>query len=362
VALAMVGLAALAAWGWARQEPAVGCSQVRKQLTGVWDSQVQAQVKKALLGTELPYAPDTFTRVAAVLDGYAGAWVKQRTEVCELVQTEAAPSQSLAVRREYCLERRRSQLRALTELLARGPDRELLPKAVQVAQSLPPLEYCADAKALTAAVPPPEDPALRAKAEALQQQLDKQEALLDAGKYKEGLARAEELLQQAQQVGYPPLQARALFLGALSRDGTGDYKGAEEMGRKAVAMAARGKELIVAARASGLVYFLVGHREARYQDAALLALGMELAVELADDDLVRANACNSEGIILTDLERFDEARQKYECALALREKVLGPDHPLVTPALNNLGNVLGEMGHYEEALRMHERDLALREK
>src|SRR6185312_13905836 len=142
----------------------------------------RARVKQALLGTELPYAEDTFSRVSSVLDGYSGAWVKQRTEVCELVQQEAAQPQSLVVRREYCLERRRSQLRALTELLARGPDKELLPRAVQVAQSLPPLEYCADTKALTAAMPPPEDPALRVKADALQQQLDGLETLLDTGK------------------------------------------------------------------------------------------------------------------------------------------------------------------------------------
>jgi serine/threonine-protein kinase len=363
VAVAMACLAGLALWGWVRQEaPAAGCSRVPRQLEGVWDPQVRARVEQALLGTGLAYAPDTFSRVASVLDGYSGAWVRQRTEVCELVQQQAVQPQGLAVRREYCLERRRSQLRALTELLARGPDRELLPRAVQVAQSLPPLEYCADAKALTAAVPPPEDPALRARSEELQQQLDTLEALLDTGKYKEGLARADELLKQAEQVGHAPPHARALFLGALARDGAGDYKGAGEMARRAVSMAARGRELAVAARASGLLYFLAGYREARHQDAALLELGMELAVELADDDLIRANASNSQGIILTELGRYEEARQKYERALALREKVLGPEHPLMTPPLNNLANILGDMGRYEEALRMHERVLSIREK
>ena len=333
-----------------------------RQLSGIWDADVRARVKQALLGTELPYAEDTFSRVSSVLDGYSGAWVKQRTEVCELVQQEAAQPQSLVVRREYCLERRRSQLRALTELLARGPDKELLPRAVQVAQSLPPLEYCADTKALTAAMPPPEDPALRVKAEALQQQLDGLETLLDTGKYKEGVTRSDELLKQAEQVGHPPLKGRALFLGALARDGTGDYKAAEEMARQAVATGAKAKDAAVVARASGLVYFLVGYREARHQDAALLQMGMEAAVELSDDDLLRANACNSEGVILTDMGRYEEARQKYECALALREKVLGPEHPLMTPPLNNLGNVLEEMGRYDEAVRMHQRVLAIREK
>jgi serine/threonine-protein kinase len=361
--LTMAGLAALAVWGWTRQQtPASDCAQVRRQLDGVWDAQVKARVREAMLGTKLPYAPDTFSRVATVLDGYAGGWVKQRREVCEFVQQQAVQAQGLSVRREYCLERRRSQLRALTELLARSPDRELVPRAVQAAQSLPPLEYCADAKVLTAAVPPPEDPVLRAKAEALQQQLDGLEALLDAGKYKEGLALADALVRQAEQVGHAPLHARAMFLGALARDGSGDYKGAEDLARQAATLAAKGKELVVAARASGLVLFLTGYRQARHQDAALLKLGVDVAVELADDDLLRANAFNSQGLILTVQGRYEEARQAYERALALREKVLGPDHPMVTPSLNNIGNVLEEMGRYEEARRMHERVLAIREK
>jgi serine/threonine-protein kinase len=361
--LTMAGLAAMAVVGWTRQQaPASDCAQVRRQLDGVWDGAVKARVREAMLGTQLPYAPDTFSRVATVLDGYAEGWLAQRREVCEFVRQQAVQAQGLSVRREYCLERRRSQLRALTELLARAPDRELVPRAVQVAQSLPPLEYCADAKALTAAVPPPEEPQLRAKAEVLQQQLDGLEALIDAGKYKEGLTRADTLLSQAEQVGHAPLQARALFLAALTRDGTGDYKGAEELARKAATLAARGKELAVAARASGLVLFLTGFRQARYQDAALLKLGVDMAVELADDDLIRANAFNSQGLLLTVQGRHEEARQEYERALALREKVLGPDHPMVTPSLNNLGNVFEEMGRYEEARQMHERVLAIREK
>ncbi len=363
VGLVMVGLAGLALWGWTRQQaPVDRCAQVRQQLEGVWDADVSARVRQALLGTQLPYAQDTFQRVSAVLEGYAGAWEKQRREVCEIIQQQPAQALGILVRREDCLERRRSQLRAFTKLLSQGPDPELLPRAVQVAQSLPPLEYCADAKALSAAVPPPEDPAQRAQAEALQQRLDGLEALLDTGKYKEGVALGDTLLPQVEPVGHPPLHARALFLGALARDGTGDYAGAEAMARQAALLAARGKDLEVAARAAGLIYFLVGYRQARHAEAALLELGMEVAVELADDDLIRANASNSQGIIRTVRGQYEEAQARYERAITLREKVLGPEHVLVMPPLNNLGNVLEELGHYKEALRIHERVVALREK
>jgi serine/threonine-protein kinase len=153
-----------------------------------------------------------------------------------------AQAQGLLLRQESCLERRRSQLRALTELLSRTVDRELVDKAVQVVQALPPLEYCADAKALLAAVPPPEDPSVRAKVEALQEQVDRLEALLEASKYKEGLAQVDTLLPQVEAVGHAPLLARTLFLGARLRTGAGDFPAAEEWLRKAMAAAAEGKD------------------------------------------------------------------------------------------------------------------------
>ncbi|HSP77080.1 MAG TPA: serine/threonine-protein kinase, partial [Myxococcaceae bacterium] len=202
-------LAGLAAWGLVRQQ-GPGCGDMESRLAGVWDAPVKERVRKALEDTGLPYARDTAERVSAVLDGYASAWVRQRTEVCEVGRGGAARPGSLALLQEYCLERRRSQLRALTELLARGPDRELVDRAVQAAQSLPPLAYCADARALTAAVPPPEEPAVRARVESLQERVDRLQALHDAGKFREGLSLGDSLRGEVEQSGYAPLQARTL--------------------------------------------------------------------------------------------------------------------------------------------------------
>jgi serine/threonine-protein kinase len=135
-------------------------------------------------------------------------------EVCEALQQQPT-AQGLTVLREYCLERRRSQLRELTALLAQGADPGLLSKAVQASQSLPPLADCAEAKALTEAVPPPEDPTLRAQVKALDQQADKLYVLLVAGKYKEGLALGGQLLGQAEPLGYA--FAEGVGRGALAR-------------------------------------------------------------------------------------------------------------------------------------------------
>jgi tetratricopeptide (TPR) repeat protein len=49
----------------------------------------------------------------------------------------------------------------------------------------------------------------------------------------------------------------------------------------------------------------------------------------------------------------------YECALAICEKALGPDHPDTANRLNNLGALLQAMGDLAGALPYVERAMAL---
>ena len=54
-------------------------------------------------------------------------------------------------------------------------------------------------------------------------------------------------------------------------------------------------------------------------------------------------------------------RPLYERALAIREKVRGPEHPDTALSLNNLGSVLYSQGDLAAARPLHERALAIRE-
>ena len=396
-------LAVLAIWGWARQQIQV-CGNLDQRLAGVWDAAIKAKVEQALLATGLPYAQDTAGRVTAALDGYAGAWVKQRTELCLNASQGPMQTQGLVALEESCLERRRSQLRALTELLSRGPDPALVSKAVPAVLGLPPLEYCADPKALTAAVPPPEDPVVRAEVDSLQAQVDRLEALYDAGKYKEGLAQAEVLLPQVKAVAYAPLLARTLFLSARLREGVGEFPAAEEWMRQSLSEAAQGRDLALLSRGWSALIMLVGYRQARHEEALLLRPAAESAAEVSGDDRLRAaelnalgavltevgryeealrawdrvmtlrqkaaspqnldmaSAINNVGIVLWKMGRFEPAREQISRALSIREKLLGSEHPVIAGTLNNLGLVLWKMGRYEESREVQSRALALREK
>ncbi|HEY0095974.1 MAG TPA: tetratricopeptide repeat-containing protein kinase family protein, partial [Archangium sp.] len=357
----VTGLAGLTLWSallHPEQEP--GCASMERRLTGTWDETVKARMKRAFLGTQLPYAQDTFARTSSLLDGYAGTWVRMRAEACEALQE---PSRgNLEVLKVDCLERRRGQMRELTELFTRGPDRDNLSRAVQAVQSLPPLEACADAKALTSTVPLPEDPAVRAEVEALRVRVDRLETLRTAGQYREALSSGEELLPRVRQVGYAPLLAQTLYEIAALKDTVGDYAGAETLARQIIPEAAKSKDLVLVARAWTLLFREVGWRQARYQEAQGLLLAIESAVEVADDDRTRADSLNDQAIAFQEMGQYEEARARYARTLELRRKALGPEHPQVIAALNNLGTALGALGKYEEARGAYEQALALRRK
>jgi serine/threonine-protein kinase len=355
----MAALAGLAVVGWTRSQ-GPGCADMRQRLGGAWDEPRRAQVKQALLGTGLPYAPDTAERVSTGLDTYAQAWVRLRTEVCEAGRGQLQP-QSLTVLQVDCLERQRKQLQAVVELLARGPDKELLPKALQTVEALPAVELCADLKALTAAVPPPSDPAVRARVDSLQEEVDRLEALRAASKHREGLTRSEELLRQVAEVDYSPLRARALLVVSRLHSQAAEYAKAEALLRQALLPAARAQDDALMSQAwSGLVVAVA--RQSHPEQALPLVHPAELAAERTGKDVERAEFLEAHGIALKQLGRKEESRALNERALALKEKALGPEHPSVARSLNNVGILLVSLGQPEQGQPLLERSLEIKRK
>ncbi|HEX8440742.1 serine/threonine-protein kinase, partial [Archangium sp.] len=350
-------LVVLALTGWVHGYTR-DCGNLEQRLVNVWDASLQAGVRQALLGTGLSYAPTTAERVQAVLDSYAREWLRLRTEVCEASPVEVGQPQELALLQVSCLERRRDQLGALVKLLARGPDPQLLPQAVQVAQSLPPLASCMDAQALTSAVPLPQEPAARARIEALQQQVDHLETLWLAGKFSEGLELCTGLRPQVEALDYAPLRAQLLYhLGRL-HGGLGDYARTDALLRQALTQAARGKDDVLMARLWNMIIWNTEVRLSQPLDVLdTEKVVLETASERAGDDLARAESLHILGGVLYKQGRFEEARTRFQQAQVLMEKALGPEHAFVASMYNNVGVALSELGRFEEARDNYERSL-----
>ena len=85
------------------------------------------------------------------------------------------------------------------------------------------------------------------------------------------------------------------------------------------------------------------------------------AVAQSRNDKRFAQLANELGVHLSQEADFAAARPYLAQALAIREKLFGPEHPQTAQSLNDLGVLSSKTGKYELAQRYHERALAIRE-
>ncbi len=206
---ALAGLVGAASFGAATlsSSAAAVCEGAEAELAHVWDADRKIAVERALLATGVPYAAETWQRVAPQLDAYAHDWAAMRTEACE-THRQGTHSDRLYDLRTTCLDLRRAGLDALAEALT-DADPTTVEKAATAATNLPRLASCADTHALGQAVAPPEDPKVAARVQVLREALARVQALGDAGKYRRGLELVVPLRAEAEKLGYQPLLAEA---------------------------------------------------------------------------------------------------------------------------------------------------------
>jgi tetratricopeptide (TPR) repeat protein len=99
---------------------------------------------------------------------------------------------------------------------------------------------------------------------------------------------------------------------------------------------------------------LDGHALAMIGDDAVLSAGAEERASGLLNGLASYRHCV--------LAAYAQARPFYERALAIRETVLGPEHPDTAESLNNLALLLQDQGDLAGARQLHERALTIREK
>jgi tetratricopeptide (TPR) repeat protein len=81
-----------------------------------------------------------------------------------------------------------------------------------------------------------------------------------------------------------------------------------------------------------------------------------------NDPAREARALNLMGLNLHAQGRYADAEPLYQRALALTERLLGPEHPHTAASLNNLAELYRSQGRYAEAEPLCQRALALRER
>jgi eukaryotic-like serine/threonine-protein kinase len=379
------------------------CEGGERHLAGVWDPPRREAVQRAFAKSGKPWAAHAATETTRALDGYATAWAVARGDACAATRIRGDETEAIMALRMGCLDDRKKELAALTDLFVVADD-ETVERAVQAVAALPPVSVCADVKMLSAVAPPPADPQLRATLAEERTQLATARARLGAGKYKDGLAAAEAVAPVALRLGYRPLVAETQELVGQLRFKSGDYQGADRAWRDALYAAeeARLDELksriavelanvtvdlhgfadarewmrfaeAMVRRTGGrgevqvdlwvqiaLVYF----RESHYAEAEVAARkAIALASEAAPENpLGRAAAYRTLGDVLDYEGQYDEGLQLLDKARALTESRLGPEHPDVAAILRKEIDAYAMKHDGATALALGKRVLALLQK
>jgi eukaryotic-like serine/threonine-protein kinase len=318
------------------------CARDPSALGSAWDAERRNAVASAFAGSTEPYAAATWSRIEPRLDAHAGAWLDQRQAACRtglgLTERPSEDGEPMVA----CLERRRQELDALTEVLATASP-EVVQHAVAAVSELPASEGCA------ADTRPSEDAALEPRVRALESRMAGVEARLSAGSYADALVEAEALVEQAEALGHARSRAESLFLLGTLQGRVGRHdEGVATLESAAHLAASEGHDRLSARVTIELVY-LLGQQLKRYEQALEWARHAEAATRrIGDPPELRGRLLGVRGNTMEGMGRYPEAEQDYEQSLALLRQV-DPESAQVARALNNLGNVRFREGRVAEA-------------
>ena len=335
------------------------CPDAHAELAGVWDEQRAAAVQSGVQATGSPRADEVLGLVLPQAQRYAEAWVQMRNDACH-AHAEGRQSAQLFDLRTSCLDQRRASLDAAVDTLT-AAEAANIDGLIQAVGRLPPLDTCADTEALTAAIAPPEEPALRARVQEHREALARAEVYEHTGQQGRGLELVGGVLADAEAAGYEPLLAEAqLRKGILEMHG-GDSEAAERSFNAALWTALGVGHAAVAAQTSSRRGFLRTVRLGRPAEAlADLPLIAALNRRVEGDVELYSEYLNFAGSIHASAAGdWAQALQLSEAAVALRERHGRLETPQGISMLYTVGVMHREEGRYEQAQPILRRAIAL---
>jgi hypothetical protein len=271
------------------------------------------------------------------------------TDACEATRVRGEQSDELLSLRMLCLDRRLTEVRTLTGLLA-AADADGVTKAVDAALGLTSVAACANLEALRMPVRAPEGSEQAAAARDIETVLAQAKFLASLGRHEEGLAEATRAAERARALGHPPTEAEALeTLGAIQLEAV-DPKAAESSLREAYATAQAGRHDRTAARAAIALVFVVGSQLFQAEAGREWAFHARAALKRwgADPELEGALHANF-GSLLYNAGDFAAARAEYAASLAVREQAFGAEHRHTVQSLELVAMAASAQGDAEAA-------------
>jgi tetratricopeptide (TPR) repeat protein/predicted Ser/Thr protein kinase len=338
-----------------RRARPVMCEGLDRELAGVWDDAVRADVARGLHATGAKNADATIARVIPALDAYAKAWTAMSLDACEDARVRGTQSMDTLDLRSACLDGRAKEIRATVRVLA-SADGAVVDRAVKLVGALSPIEGCADLAALREPTAPPHDPSVRATVERIRDLVAQAKASFQSARYDACDAAAIDAARESEQIGARALEAEALYwrgMAAFYRQGGAKEAAARMLDATVAAEAARHDEFAI----NGwiwLVHFVgyaldrpdEGERYARFAEAAIQRRGGDAAAT-AHLLKVRGNVLYGEG-------KRTEALALYQQSVVMLEQLLGRTHPRAALARLDIGDDQYDRGDRKKALATYQ--------
>jgi len=345
----VTGLVALGGpWADARPDP---CDTVARGLADVWNPARAVRLGEAFVATGAPFAADTWTTAAKMIDLHAEQWSRQARDACEARTVRADESAKTYELRLACLHESREKLDALVTLFAK-PDVALVEHAVTAAVGVGDPAACADVEALNIEASMPADPAARARVDAVRHDALAAQVTNDAGRAKQSWAALAPLVNEARALGHAPTLALVLRTASSTRASLGDPHRSVELLDEALLVAERAglDELRFMIYAD--IAYVAGHqlRDRRRGDYAADA-ATALLTRIGGTEDQRLRLLVNRGILASGAGEYDRALELYEQALS----IAGPENPVLSTVLLDLGGVHYEHGNFELALDNYQR-------
>jgi len=357
--LALLGLGAMAVAAVSvlgARDGATMCASAADEMAGVWDASTRSRVAAAF-ASQGDLGLQAFDRAAPVIDNYAAAWVDMHTEACAATRIHGTQSEELLDLRVACLASRRGELAALSELFAEGSPTAVR-NAAAAALKLSPLDGCADADALRAAVPPPTQPEVVKQVEVLQRRLERAEGLRRTAQYDRALTEARDVVSRASELPYPRLEAQARYVLGYALSETMAGTTAEAELSKAVRLAAVARDDRLAAQVWLRLAWSLKLR-AQYLESRALMLAADAALQrIGDPPGMRTEFYCYDAELTLSLGDAQGARERFQKALETGGR-LKDDAPLWWP-LFALGQISRSDGNYRQAEDYYRRSYDVR--
>ncbi len=343
------------------------CRVPGDRFTHVWEAEAspgsrREAIAKAFGESGHPYAADVLAGTSQLLDGYVSAWSSMFTDSCEATNVRGEQSPEVLDLRMSCLRDRWNEMRALSDVLV-DPKDEVVANAAKAAAALTPVDRCADLNALRAAVPPPTDPATRKKVESLRMRLATAKALLDTGRFTRALSAAIPLVSEARTLRHAPTLSEALYRLAEVQLSLVRPTEAGSNFDEAIWTAVSARDDEIAATAAIDQIFVAGYLKRDTSSARRWFREAEaLLARMGGHEILNAWMQHNFGAALETEGDLEGAADRYERAMAIKEKLLGGDHPDVALSLTNLASVLLVLGRPEDALVHSNRGVRIMEK